>query len=72
MQWKIYTKLVPIDHGVALRWFWRKPVIDGRTESRQGFLSRSECEDDAVQNGYRSGEHGPLEEFPAPDPEGSV
>ena len=30
MQWKIYTKLVPIDRGVALQWFWRKPLTESR------------------------------------------
>jgi hypothetical protein len=52
LNWKIYTKAVPVDGGVVIRWFWRKPVTEGRTESPHGFLTRAECEEDAMANGY--------------------
>ena len=54
MEWKIYTKLLPVDGGIVMRWFWRKPVTEGRTESSQGFTSRAECEADAARHGYRA------------------
>jgi hypothetical protein len=53
LNWKIYTKTVPVDGGVVLRWFWRKPVTEGRTESPHGFTTRAECEEDAMLHGYR-------------------
>ena len=37
---------------MVFRWFWRKPVTEGRTESPQGFTTRAECEDDATRHGY--------------------
>ena len=52
MNWKIYTKAVPVEGGVAIRWFWRKPVSEGRGESPHGFITRAECEEDAVGHGY--------------------
>ena len=55
MKWKIYTKQIATDGGVMLRWFWRKPVLEGRQESPQGFTSRGECEADAARHGFRSG-----------------
>ena len=52
MQWKIYNRLIAA---------WRcggsgASLTEGRTESLPGFISRAECEEDAVQNGYRSGD----------------
>ena len=52
MYWKIYTRKVETERGVQLRWFWRKPVLQGREESPVGFTSRAECEADARQHGY--------------------
>jgi hypothetical protein len=52
LNWKIYTKAVPVEGGVVIRWFWRKPVTEGRTESPRGFTTRSECEEDATLHGY--------------------
>jgi hypothetical protein len=52
LNWKIYTRPVTVDGGVVFRWFWRKPVTEGRTESPQGFTTRAECEDDATRHGY--------------------
>ena len=49
MRWQIYTKLVPIDGGVAFRWYWRDP--EGR-ESTSSFVSRIACERDASARGY--------------------
>jgi hypothetical protein len=54
LNWKIYTRAVPVEGGVAIRWFWRKPVVEGRTESPRGFTTRAECEEDAMLHGYRS------------------
>jgi hypothetical protein len=52
LNWKIYTRAVSVEGGVRFRWFWRKPVTEGRTESPQGFVTRAECEEDAVRHGY--------------------
>jgi hypothetical protein len=52
LNWKIYTRAVPVEGGVAIRWFWRKPVVEGRTESARGFTTRAECEEDAKLHGY--------------------
>ena len=52
MKWKIYTKQIATEDGVMLRWFWRKPALEGRQESPVGFTSRPECEADAVRHGY--------------------
>jgi hypothetical protein len=42
MKWKIYTKTVETeDGGLALRWFWCKPVLEGRDESSDGFTSHA-------------------------------
>jgi hypothetical protein len=56
VNWKIYTKAVPVDGGVVIRWFWRKPVTEGRTESPLGFTTRAECVEDAMLHGYPSPE----------------
>lgn len=53
MNWKIYTRPVTVAGGVMIRWFWRKPVTEGRVESANGFTTRAECEEDAVMHGYR-------------------
>ena len=50
MRWHIYTKLVPIDGGMGLRWFWRNPATS--VESSHGFLSRAECEENACASGF--------------------
>jgi hypothetical protein len=52
LNWKIFTKAVAVEGGVVFRWFWRKPVTEGRMESPQGFTTRAECEDDAMRHGY--------------------
>ena len=53
MNWKIYTKIVDLpDGGAGTRWFWRKPALQGRHESPQGFTSREACEADAARHGY--------------------
>jgi hypothetical protein len=52
LNWKIYTRPVSVDGGVAIRWFWRKPVSEGRTESAHGFTTRAACEEDAITHGY--------------------
>jgi hypothetical protein len=52
LNWKIYTKPVAVEGGVAIRWFWRKPVTEGRTESPHGYTTRAECEEDAMLHGY--------------------
>ena len=52
MYWEIYTKKIADDGGVQIRWFWRKPVLEGREESAFGFMSRAECEADARKHGY--------------------
>ena len=62
MKWKIYTKRIPVDGGVATRWFWRKPVLESRRESPHGFVTRAECEDDATRHGY-SGDSGAIEQL---------
>ena len=49
MGWKIYTKVVAVPGGVALRWQWRNPIGD---ESQGQFMSRVLCEADAAQHGY--------------------
>ena len=53
MRWRIYTKLVPVDGGIALRWYWRNPT--NALESARGFILRSECEADARANGFGGG-----------------
>ena len=52
MYWKIYTKKIETERGIQTRWFWRKPVLQGREESAAGFTSRAECEADARKHGY--------------------
>ena len=53
MKWKIYTKMVETeDGGLGTRWFWRKPVLEGRAESPGGFTSQEACEADAARHGY--------------------
>lgn len=53
MNWKIFTKQVETgEGGIAVRWFWRAPVLEGRRESPVGFTSRAACEADAAQHGY--------------------
>ena len=53
MLWRIYTKTVETeDGGVATRWFWRTPVMEGRHESPVGFTSREACVADAKLHGY--------------------
>ena len=60
MQWKIYTKPVETDDGgIALRWFWRKPVAEGRQESAVGFTTRNACEADAAKHGYTAEQETP-------------
>ena len=49
MTWQIYTRLVEIDAGVALRWFWRDR--EGR-QSPESFIFRDRCEADASRHGY--------------------
>ena len=53
MNWKIFTKMVEVDDGgIAMRWYWRKPALDGRQESALGFTTRNACVADAQQHGY--------------------
>lgn len=53
MLWRIYTKPVETDDGgIAHRWFWRSPVLEGRHESREGFSTRDACVADAASHGY--------------------
>lgn len=53
MLWRIYTKPVETeDGGIALRWFWRSPVLEGRNESPVGFTTRDACVADARLHGY--------------------
>ncbi|HYC44285.1 MAG TPA: hypothetical protein VED01_02265 [Burkholderiales bacterium] len=52
MDWKIFTRKIEVDGGVQLRWYWRKPVSEGREESPVGFTSRTQCEGDARKHGY--------------------
>ena len=52
MNWKIFTKPFAVEGGVLIRWFWRKPVSEGRMESAEGFTTRAECEEDAIEHGY--------------------
>jgi hypothetical protein len=52
LNWKIFTRPVPVEGGVLIRWFWRKPVGEGRAESARGFITRGECEEDAMLHGY--------------------
>lgn len=59
VNWKIYTKQIAIEGGVVLRWFWRKPVGQGREESARGFTTRAECEADAARHGYRRADESP-------------
>jgi hypothetical protein len=66
LNWKIYTKAVSIDGGVVIRWFWRKPVTEGRNESPRGFTTRAECEEDAMLHGYPAPGRS-NEDRPAPD-----
>ena len=64
MNWKIYTKVIETgDGGVATRWFWRKPVMEGRTESQVGFTSREACEADAKLHGYTAEQEAPPRVF---------
>jgi hypothetical protein len=51
--WRIYTKSIQTDDGgIALRWFWRSPVMEGPKESPVGFTSRDACVADAAKHGY--------------------
>ena len=53
MLWRIYTKTIETeDGGIAARWFWRAPVMEGRKESPVGFTSRDACVADATLHGY--------------------
>ena len=52
VNWKIYTKVVTEDGGIATRWFWRSPVMEGRRESPIGFPNREACVADAARHGY--------------------
>jgi hypothetical protein len=52
MLWKIYPKLVRTDAAIGDRWFWRKPVVEGRSESAVGFLTRDACVANALKHGY--------------------
>lgn len=52
MDWKIFTRKVQTETGVQIRWFWRKPGLEGREESATGFTSRARCEADARDHGY--------------------
>ena len=63
MQWRIFTKQIPVEGGVVLRWFWRKPVLEGREESPVGFVSRAECEVDAAKHGYTRADEQPPQPF---------
>jgi hypothetical protein len=65
LNWKIYTKAVPVEDGVVTRWFWRKPVTEGRTESPHGFTTRAECEEDAVLHGYPASDRPDSDDRPA-------
>jgi hypothetical protein len=65
LNWKIYTKAVPVEDGVAIRWFWRKPVNEGRAESPHGFTTRAECEEDALLHGYEKADRSNSEAGPA-------
>ena len=66
MNWKIFTRPVAVDHGIVIRWFWRKPVTQGRAESQRGFTTRAECEEDAMLNGYSKTEAVETGENPTP------
>ena len=55
MNWKIFTRKIEVDGGIEIRWFWRKPVREGREESPAGFTSRGLCEADARKHGYAPG-----------------
>lgn len=50
MTFTMHTKIVEIDGGIALRWFWRD--LETFQESPVGFLDRTSCEADAVSRGY--------------------
>jgi len=53
MRWRVYTKRLLERTGVSVRWFWCAQLPHGTLESRLGFLSRAECEADAVKRGCR-------------------
>ena len=55
MEWKIYTRKIATGDRVLIRWFWRKPAMQGREESPVGFTSRAQCEADAREHGYAGG-----------------
>jgi hypothetical protein len=65
LNWKIYTKAVSVEGGVAFRWFWRKPVTEGRAEAPHGFTTRAECEEDAMLHGYEKAARANPEGGPA-------
>jgi hypothetical protein len=64
MEWKIFTRKTTAGDRVLIRWYWRKPALEGREESTAGFTSRAQCEADAREHGYTGG--GPADEAQAP------
>ena len=57
MVWRTFTKLVHSERGVSALWFWRNETRDAVQESSRGFLSRAECEADALRSGCKPEEH---------------
>ena len=53
MRWRVYTKVLISEATVCVPWYWCKETPEGNEESAEGFLSRSECEADAVKHGCR-------------------
>jgi hypothetical protein len=53
MQWRVYTKLVRAADRVAMRWYWCRELPEAKEESAEGFVSRLQCEADAVKHGCR-------------------
>ena len=64
MRWRVYTKLVSDSDRVFTRWYWRKETPEGAEESAEGFLTRVQCEADAVKYGCRLEDQAPEERLP--------
>ena len=53
MGWRVYTKVVEVASGVSIRWYWSRDVAGSAEESTHGFVSRSDCEADAIAKGCK-------------------
>jgi hypothetical protein len=53
MSWRVYTRPTTSANGIAIRWYWCSKLPHGTYESREGFLTRPQCEADAIKHGCR-------------------